>query len=297
MPTIFKISSALSNLVLDVPLDGPPISRPSVIVGNKAGSLVQQWTDNSSGGPNQEWTLQTQLYAPGFQIVNKQSGLVIAVSSSSKEDVTLQPTGFDPSQGTTQPETPQLDQQLWIPLLPNVANPAGYSLINKFSNLVLDVPMSLSGGKDGTAQGLPIQQFDNNSGANQQWTFVQAPGHTLPLVSIEATGSAGGDSALQINGTGFTSYVGEIMHMGFYGIPVSGTPGSVSKTLGSGAAGTTAIVQPGGTFSIVYDTPSANVTTSYAQATSQWVSCYITYSGALVAISSVQLLYFVSTSG
>jgi hypothetical protein len=284
MPTIFSIASLLSNLVLDVPQGGPPIGLNKF--GNKVGDPVQQWKPDQTGGLNQQWTLQGQGAIGWFQLVNKLSGLAVGVTSKSQQYVSLQP---QTSQGTPPPA-----QQLWIPLQPKLQSALGYNLINQYSGLVLDVPMELANGKNGTAPGVPIQQYPNNSGMNQQWSFGQAP--SQPQVGVSPTGSIGGDSELRINGVGFTSYKGQEVLIYFYGVPAFGSPGSLSQELlFAGQAETP--VDSSGNFSITYTTPPATVTATILEGESQWVSCLVTDTNHdLLAVSSVQLQYFVATT-
>ncbi len=282
MPTIFTLTNAHSNLFLDAPLDKPPIAGPQQF-GNKPGTPIQQWT----AGSNQEWTLLQPGYLPALQIIHHASGLVIGVDSKSAGYHVQLQTNLIPSPGTGVQETPAIDQQLWLPILANVYNPTGFTFVNQFSGLVLDVPLGIAIGKDGTAPGLPIQQFSNNSGLNQQWTFTQAPGHTLPNLAISPTGSVGGDSTLQLTGTDFKPWAGQSLMIKFFGGP-----------FGEGSAPIGVPVQNDGTFSFAYATQGADMTTTTAFAQTHWVSCFIfDLNGGLIAIRGVSLIYFVATSG
>jgi hypothetical protein len=269
MTTVFNIANVLSSLVLDVPLDSAPIGLPNswqVKFGNKAGAPVQQFTLEDEGGDdNQQWTLQSQGYLTGFQIVNHANPhYVIGVHSAAVSYVELQASLLVPSEGTAQQDTHALDNQLWLPMLAPVFNASGYNFINKGSGLVLDVPMALRDGNNGMAKALAIQQYASNKGLNQQWSFKKAKGHTLPDVSIVGLGATGGSAPLAINGTGFTSYEGQSMLLHFYST-VPGAAGGPAETS----------VQ-NGSFSLQYVTPAASVTLTNEQAQSMWASCYVT---------------------
>jgi hypothetical protein len=281
MPTIFKLTNVHSNLFLDVPLDKAPIAGPKQF-GNSPGTPIQQWT----AGGNQEWTLLQPGYLPALQIIHHVSGLVIGVTSESEGYVELQ-TNLIPSPGTNVQETPAIDQQLWLPIYPNIYNPSGFNFVNQFSGLVLDVPLEMAIGKDGTAPGLPIQQFSNNSGLNQQWTFTQAPGHTLPQLAISPTASVGGQSTLQLTGIGFTSWAGQNVAIKFFG-----------GALNEGSVPVTVPVEKDGSFSVPYGTSPSDATVTQTFAETHWVSCFVfDLNGGLLAIEGLQLLYFVSTGG
>jgi hypothetical protein len=119
----------------------------------------------------------------------------------------------------------ELNQQLWLPLQAATLSPSGYNLINFVTGKVLDDPMHEDGGEKA---GIPLQQYSKNTGLNQQWNLVQAPGHTYPTVTVTPGESLGPGSELYINGEGFTDYKGQGLTSYSYGVPVNVAPGATS---------------------------------------------------------------------
>jgi hypothetical protein len=299
--TIFRIQNCLSDLFLDVPQVQSPINDLHSQVGNKPGTDLIQYTEDTSNASNQEWYLQfvpatdIESTTGGFQIVHVPSQLVVGVNS------TKSGPGSVELQSVMSEGTPGIDEQLWLPLEPPLSSD-GYYLINLGTNQVLDVPMHEG---DGKKAGMALQQYPKNSGDNQQWNLVQAPGHTHPEVTVSPVANVGPGSTLNISGTGFVDYVGKELYIMFYGIPLTGNPSETSLgALGWGnGAGGQVTVKNGGTFSWNMTTPyyydGGPPDLSGPLAASNWASCYVlsaaaAASGKLLGLTSVQIEYFVS---
>jgi endo-1,4-beta-xylanase len=139
---LVMIKNVNSGQVLDVPA-----------FSLDPGTLIEQWDFN--GGSNQQWELQ--YYYGHYIIVNVNSGMVLDVPYSSTSQGTLIEQ-WDFNGG---------DNQLWnfYPVNPGTNDNLVY-IRNVHSGLVLDVPYA------STDQGIFIEQWPFNGGANQQWHLI-----------------------------------------------------------------------------------------------------------------------------
>jgi Ricin-type beta-trefoil lectin domain-like len=140
---------------------GPGNSQGADVVWNMNPYIVQQEWSNAISG----CTLTTSTATRYYEIVNRNSGLIMDVSGNSKN------AGAQVIQWTNHNGA----NQQWT-LVPDGAN---YQVVNRNSGLVLDV----SGAS--TNAGTQLIQWTNYNGLNQQWFLVPDGGYDV-IVNVKS---------------------------------------------------------------------------------------------------------------